>query len=67
MVCYEGVFMKKAVFISIDAMIALFVVILLISTLSVLTKKYDNNDLVLYRAARDYYEVKRLNSSAILP
>jgi len=59
--------MKKAIFISIDAMIALLVVILLISTLSVLTKKYDNNDLVLYRTARDYYEVKRVNFSATLP
>ncbi len=66
MVCSEGVFMKKAVFISIDAMLALFVAVLLVASLSVLQRQ-DHNDLELYRAARDYYEVKRIDANAVLP
>jgi len=62
--------MKKGVVFTMDAVFALYLSLVLMSTMMVLleaNKNYSEDSLALARLARDVYEIKRYNPSITLP
>jgi len=62
--------MKKGVFFTMDAVFALYIALLFLSTMMTLleaSKNYSYDSLALARLSRDVYEVRKYNSTATLP
>lgn len=62
--------MKRGVLFTMDAVFALYIALLFLSTMMVLleaSKNYSSDSLTLARISRDVYEVKRYNASLKMP
>ena len=62
--------MKKGVFFTMDAVFALYIALLFLSTMMVLleaSKNYSYDSLALARLSRDVYEVRKYNPTVTLP
>jgi hypothetical protein len=62
--------MKKGVFFTMDAVFALYIALLFLSTMIVMleaSKNYSYDSLALARLSRDVYEVRKYNESVSLP